>query len=268
MCFSSHLNYFSSCPQPVQRLYVVSRLHTSRAGTPAFKRLFLNWPVCSHGHYSLRRAWQSCPSRGPRISDNKHRQPCQRAADTLVRLIQLPLSSRVFQRGRSSSVSGRSPLLSHPKDQNATLSGSSPCTGDLGILKLHPTARWFSVVTPTALSCVSFDCCLCSSGRCLMHMHGNPLLPPPQRNAAIESFFSFYSTLYLWGGYNSSLDGIGGEKCCGFRFRAFHVGSTGSSKVAHTCECERKWFDAMMQWSGPHWENWDWLRKKDGQMEL
>lgn len=191
MCFSSHLNYFSSCPQPVQRLYVVSRLHTSHAGTPAFKRLFLNRPVCSHGHYSLRRAWQSCPSREPRISDNKHRQLCQRAADTLVRLIHLPLSSRVFQRGRSSSVSGRSPLLSRPKDQNTTLSGSSPCTGDLGILKLHPTARSFSVVTPTALSCVSFDCCLCSSGRCLMHMHGNRLLPAPQRNAAIESFFHF-----------------------------------------------------------------------------
>lgn len=123
---------------------------------------------------------KAVPAEGPRISDNRHRQLCQRAADTLVRLIHLPLSSRVFQRGRSSSVSGRSPLQSRPKDQNTTLSGSSPCTGDLGILKLHPTARWFSCRhPPTALSCVSFDCCLCSSGRRLMHMHGNRLLPPP-----------------------------------------------------------------------------------------
>lgn len=182
MCFSSHLNYFSSWPQLVQRLYIVSRLHTSHAGTPAFKRLFLNRPVCSHGHYSLRRAWQSCPSRGPCISDNKHRQLCQRAADTLVRLIHLPLSSRVFQRGRSSSVSGRSPLLSHPKDQNTTLSGSSPCTGDLGILKLHCLFNFCGHPDRIVL--------------CLLRLLPVQFRPPSNAYAwklfvAIESFFHF-----------------------------------------------------------------------------
>lgn len=96
--FSSKLFFFLT-PTGAKAQYCLHRLHTSHAGTSAFKRLFLLQPVCSHGNYSPRRAWQSCPRRGPRVSDNKHRQLCQRAANTLVRLIPLRLSPHVFQHG-------------------------------------------------------------------------------------------------------------------------------------------------------------------------
>lgn len=111
-CFGSHLNYFSSWPQPVHSL--------KRQTTAYFTRQPLNassWtsPYVYVGHYLLLRRWQSCPSRGPCISDNKHKQLCQRAADTLVRLIHLPLSPCMFHRGRTFAAS-RSPLQSQPED--------------------------------------------------------------------------------------------------------------------------------------------------------
>lgn len=81
MCFNSHLDCNAS--KPVQRHSNGNRLPLSYVWMSAFKRLFLNQAICSHGHYSLRWAWQSCPSRGPCRSDNKHRQLCQRAADSL-----------------------------------------------------------------------------------------------------------------------------------------------------------------------------------------
>lgn len=90
MCFNSHLDCNAS--KPVQRHSNGNRLPLSYVWVSAFKRLFLNQAICSRGHYPLRWAWQSCPSRGPCISDNKHRQQCQRAADSPQRLIHLPLS--------------------------------------------------------------------------------------------------------------------------------------------------------------------------------
>lgn len=80
MCFNSHLDRNAS--KPVQRHSNGKRLPLSYVWMSAFKRLFLNQAICSRGHYSLRWAWQGCPSRGPCISDNKHRQLCQRAAVT------------------------------------------------------------------------------------------------------------------------------------------------------------------------------------------